>query len=331
MAEFSLPHQLSEWRGARKRFGCEHMDIHNLVAPNSGSLVNVEQFLALKVIWVKQKQRHADKYLTSIGFEEGVFDKRRNAMMAREAWKCYLDMVDDNHKADLERRPFPWTLDSEFPDRLGGFQSAFDHQLEIQLLSKESNNADVEKVTVSSMPGVSPMAPVTPRLERLRPRMQNFSYAPPEPETPQRPSVFRPTVDMSARKNEQPNLPKATDESIVNTALVDFLKAVWVDEKRRSGWSLEKKAFHFHPQGTGIGFTALTDGHLRVTNRSAAILEVKARVRPRTDPGNHKIEMQESAQMALWIAQEPESHWTSPASTTSTDVRNRQGAKQTIY
>ena len=83
------------------------------------------------------------------------------------------------------------------------------------------------------------------------------------------------------------------------------------------------------PEPKPARFVARTDGHLRVygpPRRSAAILEVKARIRLQDREKDMAIEMQESAQMALWIFQEPASHWT--AATTSTVLTR---SKETVY
>lgn len=322
-SQFSLPRSKSEWRAARKRYECQTMTIHNLKAPNSASEIRREQFLALNVIWPNQRQTQAEDYLTSIGFQKGVFEEKRKAMKARKAWEMYLEILKDNARAASLRKGKPWTLDSALSDELGGFQLVLISQLEVLALPDDIGT-DQSKVTVTSRPDVSPpIAPVTPRLERLRVRTQNPSYVSTEPATPVRQDVFRPTEEMSARKSEDTRVPDAADEQIVNTALVEFLNALWANEKRIAGWSLKRKEFRFHPQGPGAGFVARTDGHLQVSVQSAGILEVKARARPRKDPADHKIEMQESAQMALWIAQEPNSHWTSP--------KKGPHGKQTIY
>lgn len=98
------------------------------------------------------------------------------------------------------------------------------------------------------------------------------------------------------------------DEHVVNTAAISFLQALFVRGLEEAYWSPQRKGFRF---GT-TNFTAFTDGHLKIDGelRSAALVEVKARKRPKGDKPNFKIEWQESAQMALWITEEPSSFWT---------------------
>lgn len=120
----------------------------------------------------------------------------------------------------------------------------------------------------------------------------------------------------------QPRPPRAQDETIVNVALIAFFQAIWrLDPKLDTRWTAHRKAFKFMPiikeDTKGKGFTAITDGHLtfcrdELKDRSTAIVEVNSSRRALWAKGKHEVDMQESAQMALWIAAEPDSHWIAP-------------------
>ena len=301
---FSLPRELPQWRAARKRLNCHEKNVHNLMSPNSASEIAVEQYLALKVLWHTQKQTEMEQYLKDIGFEQGIFERMKSSMNRRDAWRLYIEAIGDNANAPTGREPY--TRHSILSDDLGGFQLVLQNQLEVVHMISRDGAVETNKVVV------------TPMLNRLRPRPQR-PLAPIAPQTPEQ-SIFGYLEDVSATKHDEPNLPVADDEQIVNSALVSFLQAVWIDEERKADWTMKRKEFRFHCRDTQAGFIARTDGHLAMNSslagKSAAIIEVKARARPRRDPGDHKIEMQESVQMALWIAQEPESHWSSPRSHT---------------
>lgn len=311
ITSFSLPRELGQWQAARKKHNCGHMNIHNLDTADSGSELAFKQYLTLKVLWISQKQNQTSGYLAMIGFEPAELHQKEKDMLKRKAWELYLRAVAKNENAIREHKPRPWTIYSHIPDEFGGFQLAFRDQLEIIHLPEEPIGADVNKVTVTPM--------------QLRPRKAKG------PSTPQPQSVSETLQAMSATQYDELKLPDAKDEQIVNSALMNLLHSLWMDEKRKSNWTIERKEFQFRSEGTGAGFVARTDGHLQVRNQSAAILEVKARARPRKDPGVHKIEMQESAQMALWIAQEPESHWTSSVPETSRGGKGKQRGETTIY
>lgn len=147
--------------------------------------------------------------------------------------------------------------------------------------------------------------------------------------------------------------PLTQDEETINRALINFLDAHNIHEERNADWDSTRKEFVFQSPKSGtdkpqdkdgskttskflvkmskvtakgkgkdgpkaVRFVARTDGHLKVfgpPERSAAIIEVKARLRPDARQNDITIEMQESAQMALWIFQEPQSHWMASADT----------------
>lgn len=292
------------------------MDIHNLETTESASEIRTKQFLTLKVFWPDQKQTDMIKYFKNIGFCQQIFDDQTEEMSGRAAWTSYLKAVSDNQKATAEKRPRPWKRRSKIPDEFGGFQLVLRDQLEIS--SSDFHN---DTHASSNKVAVTPMCPQK-WAERLRSAKQNISYSE-TPATPKKPSVFEVLQEISAnRKDYGGKFDDAEDEQIVNSALVNLLNALWINKQRNGEWTMKRKEFKFYSQGTGAGFVARTDGHLRVGNKSAAILEVKARLRPENAIGDHKIEMQESAQMALWIAQEPHSHWASAGCTNAEGEMN---------
>jgi hypothetical protein len=97
------------------------------------------------------------------------------------------------------------------------------------------------------------------------------------------------------------------DEQIVNTAAINFLNTLFIHDSLLADWTLQRKQFKF--KSDFVKFEARTDGYFNLhgQERSAAGIEVKPRVRRQEHV--FRIEMQESAQMALWIYQEPNSHW----------------------
>ncbi|PGH04300.1 hypothetical protein AJ79_07147 [Helicocarpus griseus UAMH5409] len=104
-------------------------------------------------------------------------------------------------------------------------------------------------------------------------------------------------------------LPLVKDEQIVNTAIILLLRGICLRMPglEAARWSIERKAFHFGqhklPKKKSL-YEARTEGHFSLIDqdysRSLAILEVKAQVRDDAEPW-----MQESAQMAAWIYDEP--------------------------
>ena len=304
---FKLPSDLNKWKSERNRLNCEDMDIHNLEAVKSASEIETKQFLTLKVFWTTEKLSRMVFYLEQIGFDKQLFDDKGDEMRTRAAWTLYIQALTDNKEAEKNKETPRWTRNSIFSDELGGFQLVLHNQFELVRLEEDKG----------AYSGSTKVA-VTPTREnkfagRLRTSKSKPSYKDVSPETPQRQSVLNVLTEMSAKKNDYgEKFDDAEDEQLVNNALVNLLNLLWIDEKRNSEWTMTRKEFKYHSQCAGASFVARTDGHLQVGNKSGAILEVKARARRQKVYGDHKIEIQESAQMALWIAQEPHSHWAAP-------------------
>lgn len=320
---WEIPTRRKAWEAMRKRFACENVDIHSLGDPDSASKIQVEQFLTLKVLWPRRSQSQISAFLKGIGFDTYSFSKETESMERRSAWNLYLDALQKNANAGQEKRPRPYTLNSVFPDEMGPFALVLYNQLEIVDLPKDGAHEDLSKVEFTPS-----------RAPRKRRQGHGVSNAPPEPHTPQD-EFSRGAIEISSPAYEGGvKVPDAKDEQIVNLALINFLSAVWINDERNSEWSLKRKEFKFESKGNGAGFLARTDGHLRVTSRlglpdrSGAILEVKARRRPNSTDKDHRIEMQESAQMALWIYQEPHSHWTVSTPSTLGSAKGKEIAKK---
>jgi hypothetical protein len=305
---WELPCTRKEWVDRREKYQCDTWDVHTLESASSASEVKKEQYLALKVLWRQCSQKKIYDFLSKLGFDSGEFEGKVNYMMkSSEPWKEYVRVVEENYSATLSGKSKPWTRNSVFRAGLGRFEVAYMDQLEVVELPSSSEEYDLPKVDV------------TPRWhfrDRSKPPVY-YSETPVTPSPNPRGFSFEDLESRSARQRDsgEPHPPNAQDESMVNSALVNLLHAIWIDEPREANWTSQRKALKFESKSGGPGFAARTDGHLKVqsyNDRSAALLEVKARIRPRDTLGTHNVTMQESAQMALWIAQEPDNHWTCP-------------------
>ena len=110
-------------------------------------------------------------------------------------------------------------------------------------------------------------------------------------------------VSAPASAADSALFPVTEDEQIVNTALLLFLNAVTMHFEIDADWTLHRRAFKLGIDGAK-SFEARVDGYLRhrKTDRVHAIVEVKPCIR---DKKITKIQMQESAQMAAWICNDP--------------------------
>ena len=302
--DFNLPRTSAQWVNLSNFEKTEDLTIHSILDPESGSEIRLPQFLLLRAIWPDEKSRLMD-FLVKLGFKKADCEEKEKSMMQNPAWNAYIKVLQENYQNPRSR---PYKSTNSFPEEVGRFEIPLQNQLEIYEDTKQGKRKD----TKSGPDNIPP-----PR--RLRARRPQ-AVAPPA--TPRR-SFDLGSIDFETPGTaSKPVLPRAQDEAIVNLALVAFLQAIWrLDPKLDTRWTAHRKAFKFVPAvksgKVGKPFIAVTDGHLSFTrdelsDKSAAILEVKAANRSRRDQGKHQIDMQESAQMALWIAAEPDGHWIAP-------------------
>jgi hypothetical protein len=277
----------------------------------------------LKAIWPKHGPKEVIDFCVTIGFDEGQFHNEVASMQKRKAWKLYLEALDSGH----------YKNSSIFPDEMGPFGLVLYNQIEVAELPA-GDGADVVKAEVTPMPARRSTRTAT-RVDDAPVSFNLSSTDAPASHSPasDSPASDSPNLDPQKRASpfdtsasgseyeERVKEAKTKDEQVVNLALINFLNALWIHQRRNSEWSLQRKEFKFQSRGNGAVFSARTDGHLGVRNPSGecsgAIIEVKARQRPKDDDYDNIIPMQESCQMSLWILQEPHSHWTMKSSDTS--------------
>jgi hypothetical protein len=276
-----LPHNMISWEAETKRYGT--VSIHNLNKPVSASGITEAQFLSLKVVWPNLGPKlHAPEHLygdkTAIWFdssEKEIQAEKEHMEEYDKAWTEYLNAIRRQHRSEFSRKlgvHISRQRRSDFSRKLGAYALVLESQMETARMKHSHHDSEQCQLTPTTMTTCSHLP----------------SY-------------------VSATQNIAPELPHF-DEQIVNAAAINFLKALFIHQIPPASWTLERKCFRF--ESGFVKFEARSDGHLQVhglEERSAAILEVKARLRSR-EKAFH-IEMQESAEMALWIFQEPHSHW----------------------
>ncbi|ERF73709.1 hypothetical protein EPUS_00963 [Endocarpon pusillum Z07020] len=304
---YGLPTTASRWAELTKSENTAGLTINTLLQADSASEIRLPQFLVLRTIWPDHTSVLMD-YLVKLGFQQTDYERRKATMRENKAWKAYIDFLEENFK---HRQSKPYRSSSSFPGDLGIFGIALGNQLKIYEEKVSAGRTSVKEGFAADS-----------KSRQLRPRAPLLMM----PATPERSSG---SVKMDFETPGTPSQPvplPAEDEAIVNFALIAFLQAIWrLDPAHDTCWTPHRKAFKFVPtlqnDVKGKGFTAVTDGHLEYSpselrNKPAAILEVKAAHRERQNQGRHRIYMQESAQMALWIAAEPDSHWRAPLRST---------------
>lgn len=288
------PRDPRSWQKAATKY--EIISIHELESADSASEITVKQFLSLKVLRPRIldiKDLYADKIAGLFGSTETKIRKIRNDMEKQDsAWAAYLSGIkgDGITAARYERS-------SKFPRELGAYALVLQSQMEVSRM--EDSLDDSNKIRL------------TPYPRRVRPESEKHEVPRRHSQTSGRDSLTSENssgpASISPMPREEAIKLSIGDEQIVNTAAINFLNALFIHDDRPADWTAHRKQFKFNSKS--VRFEARTDGHFQVhgQERSAAILEVKARTRLH-DKG-FRIEMQESAQMALWIFQEPNSHW----------------------
>lgn len=315
-----LPSTPDEWLAEKEIHNVT--SIHELEAAKSGSKITIPQFLALKTIWRRHNVNtfNKDEWPLRFGSTAKALQEMSTKIKKDDpAWYAYLNAL----------LPASGQLpNSQFPGDLGRFALVLQNQLEVRNL--KSAELEVQKVSVTT-PSVAGRLRSSkgPSVEAVPFALQERDSGSPESESLHdggKIPEIRGSSDVSEARSQASvfsaidfDMPidqrnAMTDEQVVNTAAITLLQSLFIhDEGRNAYWSAQRKGFCLR-NGTRnpAAFKAFTDGHLKVDGispRSAALLEVKARMRPRVD--DFRIEMQESAQMALWIYEETSSYWTS--------------------
>jgi uncharacterized protein (DUF2267 family) len=312
-----LPEAPSSWKAAVDRFA-KTSNIHELKSAHSASEITVEQFLSLRVLWKNREAKklnddtRAGLYGSSNKEIRGIVHEKPEAGRPeiKTSWSEYLKAITALHQGETSGSKLLAT--SKMPEQLGVYALVLQSQL--QASHMKASFSDSNKLSVTPL---KPRYDLRGRAEGKTQGVQDKGRGS-EPQAQIHPSPHRSGEDSSSGPRQvSPAAPGVTrelpvlDEQVVNTAATNFLNALFIHEQRRADWTLHRKQFKF--QSDFVKFEARCDGHLQVHghDRSAAILEVKPR--PRYHEGGFRIEMQESAQMALWIYQEPNSHWTPPS------------------
>lgn len=243
-----LPDTPYVWVDMARKHGVQFVPIHELDSFASGSKIEMEQFLALRVIWKPTIGPNCN-------FEKDWGIKSRLArdryLSEKGHWLDYVKHIETNFKKDA---------------RLGTFDMLYDFQLEIDNLSLDVEAEGTHKIfspTVRRSKRLAAPAnenrsvrdPTTPTPGPKKDAVgvdaldfQALSLEPPEPKTPESGKASSEIQSCSPMTIEEAKLaPVVEDEQIVNTALILLLRGICmrVPEIASSQWTLQRKAFNF--------------------------------------------------------------------------------------
>jgi hypothetical protein len=311
MAAMYLPKTDRDWEKSLSKYNVKG-DRHKLSSASSASQIDIEEFLALRTLWLEKDLNALQKSHEDFGIKRSHADKATEVLENHTpGWPEYLRFT-PNNTARKSGDPLP--------TEAAGFASVLHNQREI--FTRLSSNKEEIKV-IRSPYRLRPRGPPETFAGQIgggiarHDALQTPQRAAPQtpqrlvPQTPQRPVPQTPLVSPfdveSPFDKDIPTPAPAADEQIVNIALIGLLQGLIVHQHRRADWTIQRKIFRCGRKGSIAEFEARTDGALQnhSNKRCIAIIEVKARRRA----GQFQIQMQESAQMAAWIDTEPESYW----------------------
>lgn len=267
---------------------------------NAASVMEVEQFLALKVIWNIVGDLNAltaGHWLTRVGASMLDISATRRELSESYSWMSYLDV--------LTKRQFA------FPAATGlaRFATVLQNQ---KIVARTAEGKHDELKVVGSPITTRHRSPVgshgSHQVQEWGPGVETHQ---PKPWSPARVNYSRtdsvPGFPVFDYETERKARVLMADEQVVKTAAVSFLQSLFVHNLGAAFWSSQRRAFRLGQ----TRFQAYVDGHLQFIDGAdaAAILTVKARRRPNRAERDFSIEWEESAQMALWICDDTASCW----------------------
>ncbi|CAH0038854.1 unnamed protein product, partial [Clonostachys rhizophaga] len=313
----TLPTNGQAWNDAVDALGLGSLSIQTCEA-KSGSKIEFEQFLLLRSLWPDTK--------TASALNEYFGEDRRSTFHSQRvaantfleefaSWRTYLEMIEHNRSLSSQG------VGSTTSHLEGTFATALQYQ---RLCDKTTTippkDAD-DFFRVIVFPRGSPgrerwqaNTPPTPTpIDKtiVRDMLPKFSALELSPNTlflaAESSQPPQPIPHGNTSSSEQTFDP-IEDEQIVNTALLLFLQSLTVHyPKLDFTWSLKRYAFVLRDNNHQKVYEAQVDGLLRDdrTKEPKIIVEVKPFLREPIPAVYAKIRMQETAQMAAWIAMHP--------------------------
>ncbi|KAK2797828.1 hypothetical protein FQN50_009072, partial [Emmonsiellopsis sp. PD_5] len=301
-----LPSTPQQWHQLAQQHGVESIPIQELETLNSASKIEEAQFLAIRVLWKKNLASAVDLD-RDYGIKYRTEDLKN--LKWNKHWVLYIQELAKGLKGNADLGTFDTLYD--FQQEIDNLQPGPQETKKVffNVITRRQRRAMESNTFPPSTPTRAPKV-YTSEAEGLDDMMAEGDIGDETPsKTPQSVGAKSVIEAVSPVTTEEAKfLPLVKDEQIVNTALILLLRGLCLRMPglAEARWSIERKAFHFrqHKSPKESLYEARTDGHFSLltknTSRSLSILEVKAQIRREARPW-----MQESAQMAAWIYDEP--------------------------
>ncbi|CAG9942422.1 unnamed protein product [Clonostachys rosea f. rosea IK726] len=306
----TLPKTDLAWKEVIDAFGLQSLSIHTCKA-KSGSKIEFEQFLLLRSLWLDTKKPWA--------LNECFGEDRRSTFHSQRvkantfldnftSWDTYLEMIQHNLKLEKYSSQGTFALSLQYQRLCHHTTQTPPEDAEdiFKVIVSPRGSSGKERQQASTPPTPTPIDMNAaqddfPDISTLDLSPNTLYLAAESSQPPQ------PIPRGNASSSEQASDP-IEDEQIVNTALLLFLQSLTVHYAELDfTWSLKRYAFVLQDNNDQKVYEAQVDGLLRDnrTNEPKIIVEVKPFIRKAIPAVYAKIRMQETAQMAAWIAMHP--------------------------
>ncbi|KAL4966498.1 uncharacterized protein BDV14DRAFT_198953 [Aspergillus stella-maris] len=327
-----LPASRSAWRKRVQQCGITTTaSVHSPgVKFESASNIKLEQFLRLHVLWVRNKG-HRNFNWSGAGLAEWE-DRARKHLRSYGSWIKYLNSLRSNglmeestfalvreHQRECTEIDADFMTSNVTVSSPHAFRERKPQQLNMNvtaLMNKvhKMNLGDHHTPEGSIAEDESDEELLSPTEDRKSKGKKSESGKPEntpsqDSTTKSSPSQDSPASEWGADDAEHVSevFPSTEDEQIVNTAVLDLLKALIIQTGLPLRWTLRRLPLkaHFNTEN----YNARTDGCLRCTKkvplekRVRALVEVKPVLRGKK---RHQICMQEAAQTVAWLKTYPD-------------------------
>lgn len=306
MATTRTPRIPSEWKQMAEEKGITSLSIHNEELPSASKII-LRHFLLFRVLW---------KEIQPANFKPAKFGLDRYIQQAEEmlkgyrSWNLYCASFDSSETE--EGNFFLAKLFQEDAEKVES--NDVGANIVMSPISKCTRGKTREKdgakdASKDSAKSTGDNTYATPTKSNWTDRMESL-HLDDESQMIEDFSGDSPWSPWNMMKKDTPGSqewnetkPKSQDEQIVNTALINFLKAITAHFPVSSDWSIHRKALAAKFASTE--YEAKLDGYLKgkVHGEVRGLIEVKSAAR-KQDP--FEVRMQESAQMVAWLLDSPE-------------------------
>lgn len=290
-----------------KRQWAKHMEAQGLTgqtmhgqAFNSASKFTWKSFLTLRILRQPVKPRYFN--FDTVGLDQGLIAKADERLRSYGSWKSYRESFARQKPKEGNFFLAKLFQDQTMTIKSDGVSSSISRRETRSMTQGEEDRQEPPQTPTKSggmITGEAAFATIEGAVRSVEGGEAFFT-----------PSIPGSNVSSEYTPDDE-QYTMTIDEQIVNTALLNFLKAITESfSDITHHWAIHRNALHATVNEREL-YEARTDGYLSGNSGSSirALVEVKAAVRSKKVD---EIFMQESAQMVAWILNQPEEYLKMP-------------------